>query len=366
MIDRRNAWAWLGTLVMFLGWPGQSPGQPAGSQEPDTTTSPRLGLDGTWYELDLDCPFCLHFEEHTISLADKASILDFADRLEVSVQDGSAGFFTRRGSTWLMAPAVLTRHRHPEDLVIIQYPRNNGELASDLYARVWVLTPMANGKILFGRRYLINAFAKDAFKQVDDGTQPDPSFLPLSSLVANLDDVRVYSLNDKRRIYQPSPQVRISLDGAACFIREDTTDADIARAYQEARRQAEQRKKRLELFRTLVRQGDEAYHAADYEDALNRYKAASAIMPEMAIVHADLGAVYQVQNRLMEAEAAYRLAIELDPTDADSRFNLAQVFEQQGKLEEAFEMYRQVLKLNPDDREAKERVVKLRRKLGGR
>ncbi len=359
--------ATLGVMgLVFLAGPQQAPGQVESPQTAPATRQVQLGLDGTWYELTLDCTYCLHFEEHTISLENRDTILDFADRLEISTQDGTVGFFTRRGSEWLFSPAVLTRHRKAGDLVVIQYPRNEGDLASDLYARVWDLTPMANGKVLFGHRYLINAFSDQAFERVDGGTQPKTSFLPRASLVANLDDVRVYSLNKTRRMYQPSPQVRISLDGVACYIRDTTTEADIARAYQEARHKAEQRKKRLELFRTLVRQGDEAYHAADYEDALNRYKAASAIMPEIPIVHADLGAVYQVQNRLMEAEAAYRLAIELDPSDADTRFNLGQVYEQQGRLEEALAMYREVLKLSPDDREAKERVVKLRRKLGGR
>ena len=357
---------WVPAFLAFLAFPAGASGDTAPPRAEPASEQAQMGLDGTWYEVNLDCTYCLRFEEHTISLENKATILDFADRLEISTRDKSAGLFTRRGSEWLFSPAVLERHRRPGDIVVIQYPRNEGTLASDLFARVWVLTPMANGKILFGPRYLINAFSEEAFEPVTGGVQPRESFLPRSSLVANLDDVRVYSLNSSRRMYQPSPQVRISLDGVACFIRESTGEADIARAYQEARQQAQQREKRLALFRTLVRQGDDAYHAADYEDALNRYKAASAIMPEIPIVHADLGAVYQVQNRLLEAEAAYRLAIELDPTDADTRFNLAQVLEQQGKLEEALSMYREVLKLSPDDREANERVVKLRRKLGGR
>ena len=357
---------WMSVVLVLLAVPIEALGETDPPQATPPVAPAQMGIDGTWYEVTLDCAYCLRFEEHTITLDNKSTILDFADRLEIATQENSAGFFTRRGSEWLFASAVLARHHRVGDIVVIQYPRNEGTLASDLYARVWVLTPLADGKILFGPRYLINAFSEEAFERVDGGAQPKESFLPRSSLVANLDDVRVYSLNDARRMYQPSPQVRISLDGVACFIRESTGEADIARAYQQARHQAEQREKRLTLFRTLVHQGDEAYHAADYEDALNRYKAASAIMPEIPIVHADLGAVYQVRNRLMEAEAAYRLAIELDPTDADTRFNLAQVLEQQGKLEDALAVYREVLKLSPDDQEANERVVKLRRKLGGR
>ncbi len=345
-----------GIVLCLLGMGGLAFGDTGGGR--------KAGLDGTWYELVLDCPFCLRFEEHTISLEDKATVLEFSDRLEVATAEGAAGLFSREGQEWSFQRAVLTRHRQEEDLVVLLYPFHEGERASDVYARVWVLTPMADGKVLFGPRYEVSVFSEDAFERVEGGFRARVSFLPQAKIVANLDDVRVFSLNEKRRMYQPSPQVRFSLDGVACFIRESTSDADIARAYQEARRKAAQRENRLSLFRTLVRQGDEAYHAADYEDALNRYKAASAIMPEMAIVHADLGAVYQVQNRLMEAEGAYRLAIELEPGDADTRFNLAQVLEQQGRLEEALAMYRSVIELRPDDAEANECVVRLRRKLG--
>ncbi len=364
-LARCGAWWGWGVLALVVVHTTAGAYGDVVAQAAPTAVQRQRALDGTWYEVVLDCPFCLRFEEHTISLDNKDTLLEFSDRLEVATGEGVAGFFTRRGSEWLHQPAVLTRHRREGDLVLVHYPVHEGERASDVYARIWVLTPMAGGKVLFGPRYVVSVFSGDAFQQVEGGFRAREDYLSRATLVANLDDVRVYSLNDTRRMYQPSPQVRISLDGVACYIRETTGEADIARAYEEARQQADRREKRVALFRTLVRQGDDAYHAADYEDALNRYKAASAIMPELPIVHADLGAVYQVQNRLMEAESAYRLAIELDPSDADSRFNLAQVLEQQGRIEDALVWYRAVLAMRPDDKEAHERVVKLRRKLGG-
>jgi tetratricopeptide (TPR) repeat protein len=165
-------------------------------------------------------------------------------------------------------------------------------------------------------------------------------------------------------VYQPSDQVRFALEGAVAYVREGIGEADIALGKEQARLQAQEHAGRETLFRTLVQQGDQAYAAGNFEDALNRYKAASTILPDVALVHSDLGAVYQVLNKLPEAEAAYRLAIELDGSDLDSAFNLAQVLEQSGRLPEALKLYKQVLERRPQDAEAKEHATRLSQKLG--
>lgn len=337
-----------------------SPTEPAGQEE---APAPK-GLSGTWYEMTLDCPFCLSLEDQKIRLNDKETILHYGDRMEVAPDIEHVAFFKRSGADWTSEAAQGRKNEKKKTFTVLQYAEHRGEHTSSVFARIWVLTALADAKILYGRKYLVNAFADEAFEATEAGYRAQASYLTADILLANLDDVRVYSLNETRKMYQPSDQVRFVLDGASCYVRENVEEADFARAHDEVHEKKVQYDQRLDLFRTLVRQGDQAYHAADYEDALNRYKAASALLPEFSLVHADLGAVYQVQNKLPEAETAYRLAVELDPTDLDTRFNLAQVLEQQGRLAEALQLYRGVVEKRPNDAEANEHVVKLERKLG--
>jgi predicted O-linked N-acetylglucosamine transferase (SPINDLY family) len=62
----------------------------------------------------------------------------------------------------------------------------------------------------------------------------------------------------------------------------------------------------------------------------------------------NLGTVLKAQNKLAEAEDAYRQALALAPDYAEGHFNLAVLLQGQQRLEEAAQSYRQALSLMPD------------------
>lgn len=321
-------------------------------------------LTGLWYDVAVECPFCLTFDRQNLVLGQAVAMLKYSDRLELTPASRSGKTITRtQGTETVTRSLKLFLQPRKKQVILIQYVEGDGDRAADMFARIWVVTPMAGGKMLYGRRYQISAFTEEAFEPRAKGYRAREKYLPPERLLTILEDVRVYSLNDARKIYQAGDQARVTLDGAVAFVRENFGESEVALAKEEAMAQAQERTSRENLFRTLVQQGDQAYASERYDDALNQYKAASAILPEMSLVHADLGAVYLIQTRLPEAEAAFRLALELDPSDVDSIFNLAMVLEQGGRLNEAVEQYKEVMTRRPQDTEARDRLNRLSARL---
>lgn len=357
----------LSTLLCLMGGEGVSlhaqTVAPATSAITDLYANATLA--GIWYDVAVECPFCLTFENQTLGLGQATAMLKYSDRIELTPTSKTGKLINRtQGTETVQRPFRLFVNSRKQQVIFIQYVEGDGERAAELYARVWVLTPMGGGKLLYGKRYQISAFSDDAFEsRGKNGYKAKDKYLPAERILVLLDDVRIASLNEQRRVYQPSDQVRFGLDGAVAYVREGLTAPDLAQAKQEAADRARERSSRETLYRTLVQKGDAAYAEDRYDDALNQYKAASAILPEAALVHANLGAVYQVQNKLPEAEAAYRLALELDPSDIDSIFNQGSLMEQQGRLTEALELYRQVQEKRPQDAEARDKVNKLSARL---
>lgn len=331
---------------------------------PDTIPAADDALGGLWYDVGLECAFCLTLDNQTLQLGQVSALFKYSDRLELSPSAKSGKTINRTQGTETLTRTLKYHFQVKRNqIVLIQYVEGDGDRASDLFARIWVLSPMANARILYGRRYQVNAFTEDAFEPKTKGYRAREKFLSPERILTILEDVRVYSLNEQRKTYQPSEQARIQLEGAVAYVREGIEERDVVMAKQEAAARTQERTSREALFRTLVQQGDQAYASERYDDALNQYKAASAILPELALVHADLGAVYQVQNKLPEAEAAYRLCLELDPTDIDSLFNLAMVLEQSDRLTDALELYKTVVEKRPQDSDARDRLNKITLKL---
>ncbi len=353
------AWMLIGPMMPMRLWAADTP--PA-----DAARSASSSLEGVWYEVAVECPFCTSFVEQSLVMGQESTLVRFSDRLELGPALQSAQLVTRQPGAESVPRSARAFHlARKNQIVLIHYAEGSGARTSDLFARIWVLSPLGEGKLLYGRRYLVSAFSDEAFEAEAAGYHGREKFLPTERLLAILEDVRVYSMNEGRKVYQPSPQVRVMHDGAVGFVREGITEQDVSAAKEQAKQLHRERASRETLFRTLVQQGDQAYAAGKYDEALSLFKAASTLLPEQALVHADLGAVYQVQNKLPEAEAAYRLALELEPEDLDTLFNLGRVLEQTSRLQEALELYRKVLERRPQDHEAKERISRLSQKLGG-
>ncbi len=78
------------------------------------------------------------------------------------------------------------------------------------------------------------------------------------------------------------------------------------------------------------------------------YRRVLQIEPGLIGAHINLGILLNDLGRPKEAEASYRRALGIKPDIIEAHYNLGILFRKQGRLDEAVDSYRQVLKLRPD------------------
>ncbi|MCI0535931.1 MAG: tetratricopeptide repeat protein [Verrucomicrobiales bacterium] len=71
--------------------------------------------------------------------------------------------------------------------------------------------------------------------------------------------------------------------------------------------------------------------------------------PDFDKAYYDLGAIWLQQNRLTEAEKAFKAVIHFNPTDYQAYGSLGIIYLRQGRIDEAEAHLRSALRLNPDD-----------------
>ncbi|HLO00967.1 MAG TPA: tetratricopeptide repeat protein [Pyrinomonadaceae bacterium] len=76
---------------------------------------------------------------------------------------------------------------------------------------------------------------------------------------------------------------------------------------------------------------------AEYEAAIDAYKYAIALKPELLEPHYNLGLAYAASDKVAEALAEFKEAAQLKPDFAEAHFNLAVAYLQSGKKREAEE-----------------------------
>lgn len=88
--------------------------------------------------------------------------------------------------------------------------------------------------------------------------------------------------------------------------------------------------------------------SGDYAAALPLYQKLAEVLPDLADVHCNMGAVLDALGRREEAMQTLRHALVSDPMHALSRRNLAGMLEQAGEYGEAVEHYREAVYLEPE------------------
>jgi tetratricopeptide (TPR) repeat protein len=115
------------------------------------------------------------------------------------------------------------------------------------------------------------------------------------------------------------------------------------KSYEELKKIIASRKEaaKFDQAKQLADEGDKLYQAKDYVAALEKYKAAEALLPPEAIhaVRIQIGRTHAQLEHVDEAIAAYRQAIELAPNKPEYRRALAGYYYQLGRTAEAMEMY---------------------------
>jgi tetratricopeptide (TPR) repeat protein len=106
---------------------------------------------------------------------------------------------------------------------------------------------------------------------------------------------------------------------------------------------------------TLNDRGTKSYEAGRIEEAVELFKRAIELEPEVSKYHINLGVAYgEAEGKEDDALACYRKAAELDPRDPSPHLLMGYLFNETGDPESARAEWEQVAKLAPGTAEAKE------------
>jgi tetratricopeptide (TPR) repeat protein len=101
--------------------------------------------------------------------------------------------------------------------------------------------------------------------------------------------------------------------------------------------------------RRLEQLGDYHTHLGNFAAAQSCYEKAAAAAPDSAAPYVGLGTLALKDDRLEDADVAFRVARRLEPACAKAYAGLAAVAQQRKDYKQAFEMYLKCLELDTDD-----------------
>jgi len=103
---------------------------------------------------------------------------------------------------------------------------------------------------------------------------------------------------------------------------------------------------RYEVLRQL---GDCYSSVGNYQQAQQCYEKAAIIAPDESAPYVGLGVLAMQQNRLDDAEIAFRVACRLDNRSAKAYAGLAMIAQQRADYKQAFDLYLRCLELDADN-----------------
>jgi Flp pilus assembly protein TadD len=111
-------------------------------------------------------------------------------------------------------------------------------------------------------------------------------------------------------------------------------------------------KKGQESVEALIKSGESAYTAGDFEGALASFKKAVKKFPDDARGYYYCGVIYAEQGKKDDAEAMYRASLGLEPVLPEAVNNLAVLVQEKKAFKEAEQMFLKALEAAPDYFEA--------------
>lgn len=92
-------------------------------------------------------------------------------------------------------------------------------------------------------------------------------------------------------------------------------------------------------YSSLILRGEEAFRSGRYEEAVEAFKEAINLEPDVGEAHYNLAMAYEELSRLEEAAASYEEALRLKPENRDAHYSLMSVYDDLGRKDDARAMF---------------------------
>lgn len=316
----------------------------------------RYGVSGNWYEVAVDCANCETLLGQKFGIEDGLVMREFFDYIEIASDRKKAEFVYPSASQKI--PMGVTNSG--SSVIIWQYVIDTGTRLTDTYAVIWDLKLMADGGLLYGRKYEVQAWTADAYEDWDRGYKSKESFISASKLKTYVGLDPVKKLNTENSRFQVGDSARMQFVGSWAFVRSDVKREAIAADQEKLKAKAEAEAKRVRDQKEYFRKGEDALDDKDFEGALTAFTKSRELGLENLDLNYNLGYAYYKLKDFDNAKAEYGVILKEDPRDTEVRYNLARIHEKEKNFDEAIKEYQAILKFNPDDSSARDRLELLK------
>ena len=138
----------------------------------------RSGTSGNWYEVTVECHSCADLLGQKLGIEDPLVMREFFDFIQVNSD--------RKGGKFVFPSISENRPLGIADggssLLIWQYAIDTGTRLTDTYALIWDLRVMADGGLLYGRKYEVQAWTAEAYEEWERGYKAKESFVSAAKL----------------------------------------------------------------------------------------------------------------------------------------------------------------------------------------
>jgi tetratricopeptide (TPR) repeat protein len=316
----------------------------------------RNGNSGNWYDVPVDCQDCPNLLNQGFGIEDSDVMREFFDFFQIDSSRTAGKFvFPSIGQNRPLGVKDGTSR-----VLVWQYIVDEGTRLTDTYATLWDLGVHADGGLLYGRKYEIQAWTDEAYESWDRGYKAKTSYIPTDKLKSYFDLAPVKNLTLEKRNFQVGETSRVTFVGYSAFVRSDVKQEAIAKEQEALKAKAEEEAKRLRDQKEWFRKGETALDDRDWEAATTAFLKSRELGLDNLDLNYNLGFSYQKTKDYAKAIVEYSTILETDPRDIDVRFNLAQIYEKQKDFDGAIKEYQTILKFDPDDNASRDRLALLR------
>jgi len=316
----------------------------------------RYGNSGNWYDVPVDCQTCDNLLNQGFGIEDPDVMREFFDFITVESDRKSGKFvFPSIGQN-----RPLGIKDSAKRMLIWQYVVDDGTRLTDTYATLWDLNVHADGGVLYGRKYEIQAWTDEAYEGWEKGYKSKTDYISADKLKSYFELAPVKKLTLEKRNFQVGEASRVTFVGYSAFVRSDVSKEAITKEQEALKARAEENALRLRDQKEWFRKGEDALDDREWDLALAAFLKARELGLDNLDLNYNLGFSYQKTKEYSKAITEYSAILETDPRDIDVRFNLAQIYEKQKDFDAAIKEYQTILKFDPDDDASRDRLTLLR------